>query len=282
MEVVFVAFQLLLLLKTVLCIIDKRRLCVEYEIPSYRASGPLDMKTEQSRGKCISSCVRHATCLAVNYNPFGGVCELLPEADMCMPINSSPEFSYIHLTTCGDHSPWVTEDAGSDSWQWISTNNPASISDSLVPMVSDFTRFVARVLHNGVYTPGWWKHDIAWTRIALPTEDVLYCPTHYTTFLSFETSQSYNWVPFTAGDPVPNGAVVGGVWSESIPLFVMKAQEGFHVVSGYYRADIKKAFVFGNNFINPTTMHILVMQKPNKWIHKTQTCGLVCLYIFWY
>ena len=252
--------HLLLLLKTVLCISTKRRLCVDYEIPSYRASRPLDMKTAQSRGKCISSCVRLDVCLAVNYNPSSGVCELLPEAEVCMPINNSPEFSYIHLTTCGGHSPWITESASSEFWQWISTNNPKSIRNSLVTMVSDFTRFVARVLHNGVYTPGWWKDDTAMTRFALPTESGLNCPTSYATFLSFTTSQSYSWVPFTAGDPIPQGAVVGGIWSQTIALFVMKIQVDFHVVSGYYRADMKKAFVLGNSFINPTTMEILVMQ----------------------
>ena len=261
MGVVLAGLHSFMLLKTVLCITTKRRLCVDYEIPSYRASGHLDITTGQSRGKCISSCVRHDVCLAVNYNPSGGMCELLPEAPICMPTNISPEFSYIHLTNCGGHNPWRTEGASSGSWQWISTNNPVSISASLVPMLSDTTRFVARVLHDGVYTPGWWKDDASMTRIARPTGNGQNCPTSKTTFLSF--SRPYRWEPFTVGDSLPRGAVVGGIWSQAIPLFVMKVQVDFHVVSGYYRADIKRAFVVGNSFINPTTMDILVIQWHN-------------------
>ena len=120
----FAGLRLFLLLKIALCITTKHRLCLDYEIPFHRMCGPLDMKIKQSRAKCISSCVRQEVYLAVNCNPSSGVCELLPEAEVCMPINNSSEFNYIHLTNCGGHNPWRTGSASSDFWQWISTNNP--------------------------------------------------------------------------------------------------------------------------------------------------------------
>ena len=263
MKIVFAGLQLFALMEIVSCITSKRRLCVDYEIPSYRANWPQALGEARSRIECISSCVRHTYCMAVNYNPSCGVCELLPEAEICMPVNSSHEFSYIHLTTCGGHSPWRTEGANSDYWQWIPSNNPASINDSLVPMVSDFTRFVARVLHNGAYIPGWWKDDGGMTRATLPTEAVQGCPTSKTTFLSFAPTRSYSWVPFTAGDPVPEGAVVGGTLPHSIPLYVMKVTAHGFTISGYYRADMKKNFVTGMDFISTTTMDLLVLNWDN-------------------
>ena len=271
MKIAIAGLQMFLLFDVVLCITTKRSLCVEYEIPSYRANGPLNFKSRQSRAECLSICVRHEDCLAVNYNPTDGTCELLPEAPRCFPANNNNNtaFCYIHLTTCDGHSPWRTDSAKSDAWQWLPTNNPEDISNALVPMVTDFTRYVSRVLYNGVYIPCWWKDDIYMSRIVLPNDDWQKCPTNSTTFLSFESTNSYDWVPFTAGVPLPDGAVVGGIWPQAIPMYVMKVTHYGFTVSGYYRSDTKKAYVAGNAIIRTTTMHILVhnWQKMSKCLY---------------
>ena len=68
------------------------------------------------------------------------------------------------------------------------------------------------------------------------------------------------WMPYTAGEPLPSGAVAGGRLTDGSAMYVAKIISGKgHVVFGYYNPKPALAYYESNGIHTTTSMDILVL-----------------------
>ena len=237
--------------------LKKRRLCVDVEVENYRSNAPvLGIYSMLIKQMCFLRCMRDASCEAFHFRYQGGVCDLLPKPDSCLGQNITNGTLYVELNTCGLYPPRKAFLPPSDTWRWVS--DVTDLTDT-VALVSSGTRYVSRVFERGVYLPGWWLGDQYGFRALRPYNEVTSCGSDDKPgeLLIFHDGR-YLWSPFTAGNPVPINAVMGGYWMDLSPLYIVKITVSGFMCAGYYSISLGQAFVecLGNH--NPSSMDILL------------------------
>ena len=243
------------------CTVKKNKRCVEYKIPNYRRDVPILLQKDASLSvdHCICQCVRHPSCAAINVRINGTGCELLQASSTCEDTTHVQGWVFVSLSVCDGVPPWLTTRPADSDWQWITAEDPFS-QEGLIHMVDwSAHRFISRVLYRGLYLPGWWKNDVERFRTIDPfTYTMVKCVSNGE-FLSFTGATNYMWVDFTAGDDVPDSAIIGGYGHDATPLYVVKAVfSKSAILAGYYNARSQASYIVHGRLRQPTTFQILL------------------------
>ena len=218
----------------------KTRLCLQYEIDDYNSTAlPLKQIYGVDRGACLMECVRHqqggSPGRAFQFRLVEGICELLPGDNDCMPDTTSPSTTYVHLSDCQSVAPWRRLNPSPGSWQWVT--NPASLNDAIkVTSPLGAVRYVVRVLHKGMWLPGWEQYSRA--NVAGPDGVTFTCRSNIQ-YITFSDPAHRRWDSFGVGDRVPSAAIVGGYWPNGAPLYILRLATDPHsaVFAAYYDAE---------------------------------------------
>ena len=141
----------------------KKRLCVQYKIRDFNVSMiALSTLSGMTRSVCFLECVRHqlghSPCRGFHFRPKEGVCELLPEESVCMTGSVVLGTTYVHLSDCTFMATYHGINPGPGPLRWF-TN--LAIQKGVLHFQSALgaVRYVVRVLHKGMWLPGWGKHS---------------------------------------------------------------------------------------------------------------------------
>ena len=239
---------------------EKTRLCIQYEIDDYNSTlFPLKQISGVTRNACFIECVRYqrgiSPCRAFHFRQSEGICELLPDDNDCMPDTTSPGTKYVHLSDCQSVPPWHRLNPSPGSWQWES--NPVSLSDAIkVTSPLGAVRYVVRVLHKGMWLPGWEQYSRA--NVAGPDGVTFTCRANIQ-YITFSDPARRRWDSFVVGDPVPSAAIVAGYWPNGAPLYILRlATDPYSAVfAAYYDAESFEIMPRFND-IQPPSIKILV------------------------
>ena len=67
------------------------------------------------------------------------------------------------------------------------------------------------------------------------------------------------WVPYTGGDPLPSGAVVGGYIADVTPTYVARKQYSTNLACGYYNTECEMIHYESSGARTSSTMELLVL-----------------------
>ena len=138
-------------------------------------------------------------------------------------------------------------------WLWISTKKPRK-DTNIVKLTGPYTRYVSRTLYRGYYLPGWWMADGQNFRAADPvTINDKKCK--YGEFLAFPDPSSYWWIPYTAGDSLPDCALPVSELPDGTPLYIVRY--GSDSIAGFYHPLTKSTYFVYWGVVNPTAVEIL-------------------------
>ena len=217
---------------------NKKRLCLQYEMHDYNSSRiPLKKLSAVTRSACFVECVRHqqgsSPCQAFHFRQVDGICELLPRDITCMADNTTPGTTYVHLSECGSVAPWRRINPESGPLQWMA--NRHRFGTLGLPSPLGGYRYVIRVLHKGLWLPGFATHK---AYVTLPYGGRITCRSNIQ-YINSSKPTPYLWVPFAVGDPVPVGAIVAGYWPNCTPLYIIYwvAVEYGSLYPDYYNAE---------------------------------------------
>ena len=239
--------------------VNKKRLCIQYEMDDYNSSMiPLKKLSAVTRSACFVECVRHqqgsSPCQAFHFRQAEGICELLTKDISCMAANVTPGTTYVHLSGCESVAPWRHINPGSDPLQWV-TNRVGALS--LRSQLGGY-RFVVRVLHKGLWLPGYGVSRRA--HIARPDGRGITCHSNIQ-YINSSEPVPYRWVRFFVGDSVPAGAIVAGYWPNGTPLYIVYRAtiNAGTLISGYYNAESRQ--IRPNMNFRPGSLRILVSRE---------------------
>ena len=247
---------ILLLLKTANCTVTKRHLCVQFKKENYFVQVQhIENLHADTEHKCMVNCVRRYPCMAFNYHVLNKTCILMPELGCMTPIPPfSSRYLLVHLQPCKLQPPWRSVPPPESIWHWVITDDPNNNTHTV--MVQHY--FVSRTLYQGYYLLGWWFSDGWDFRAVEPvTYQVTYC-THGE-FLTFSDPSSYEWIPYNAGDMLPNDALSISRLPDGTPLYLVtfESVELGNTVSGYYNHLTKMAHLVHYGAISPLVVNIL-------------------------
>ena len=244
------------------CLTTKRRLCVEYKIENYMEESDHIAKVHaDTEGKCMASCVRRDPCMAFNYHRIDKTCILMPEVKCMAPSSRNNSwYLFVLLQTCQLRPVWFSVRLADRSWRWVITDDPGNNAD-IINVPGSTTRYVSRILYRGYYLPGWWNNDSnAFRAVDLHIPGVTKCP--YGEFLAFSDSSSYQWIPYIAGDSLPDcvlpvSQLPNGTSLYTVVYHFMDGNGIQQKISGFYSNEAKLTyFVFGR-VLNPAPVYIL-------------------------
>ena len=190
---------------------------------------------------CTLECMRRQDCLFTNYNTASNYCLLIDDKCMQWEENNEFELRYFGLP----RQKCV-------SWAPVSVFNPTLV-----------------VSYAGSTYTGRWRDALN----AVPGKFV---PTHGAIYLAMGDSTpafsegievlqvhpecEVTWLDYTAGELIPDGAVVGGYLAsgDGTNLYVIRAQVSIDDQFGYYDPDTKWGYV-ATGAINFTKMDIMVL-----------------------
>ena len=244
------------------CLTTKRRLCVEYKKENYLAkSEHITTVHADTEGKCIASCVRRHPCMAFNYHIINKTCILMPEVKCMTPSSlNNPGYLFVHLQACKLQPVWFSVRPADHGWHWVTTDDPGKNVD-IINVPGTIKSYVSRTLYRGYYLPGWCFSDKNTFRAVDPTiPKMTRCP--YGEFLAFSDSSSYQWIPYTAGDPLPDCALAVSQLPNGTPLYAAKChcidKEGTpRKISGFYSHVAKSTYFVWGGVLNSTSVDIL-------------------------
>ena len=223
--------------------VTKYKLCVQIELSDYRSVNVVIEKlTIIDKCECIFECVRNVTCRAINFNTTDESCELLDAGDTnCMLENVSPGVQFIKLATCNFHLPvhaWRPEDHG---WRW-DMDPPTMENVVTVRSPRGAWRRVGRLLHQGMYLPGYMRANTAYT--GLPDGSEVKCSRSQFQHLIFDSSVGYKWLSFYAGEPIPLNSIIGGYWHNHTALYIVyvTVSDANRRIPAYYVADTQRVY----------------------------------------
>ena len=67
------------------------------------------------------------------------------------------------------------------------------------------------------------------------------------------------WMPYTAGEPLPSGAVAGGHLADGSALYVMKIADNNYMFFGYYNPKESLAYYEHSGARTTTSMEMLIL-----------------------
>ena len=185
---------------------------------------------------CIYLCVRQNDCSIVNYNTEQNTCHL--SNDPCVALQGDEVFQVnflgvIHRSEC---LQWLPSSTLDDS---------ATISSPRCHPVVEMCH-VGRLVSSSNVLPGTYLRENDNVYSVFNGNQVTSIGTSsMKEILDVHTGCQVTWMPFSAGDAIPEGAVEGGILaSNGATLYVIKADAGSLVgVFGYYDLESQTGFV---------------------------------------
>ena len=205
--------------------------------------------TDVSQHLCTHACMRK-NCSLTNYNHEKHYCQL--SHDSCHDMVEDPEFTVTAITlgkclsvTVNPCIKWVPIADVVDSKEvQCDPNSSLYQMGRLVLLqqilVGKFMRDYAEVWKNGAR-----YYDATVTEI-----------------MQLESGCSANWVPFTPGDSLPAGTVIGGHLGDpcaGTPIIRGLTSDGVRYRCGYYNADTQLGYIVFHGPEATTEMYILVL-----------------------
>ena len=240
--------------------VEKDRRCVDYEILNYRRHDlVLQQNVSLCRDHCMFKCARHPSCTAINVRINGTGCELLQASSTCQVTNYVRGWVLISLSVCDGVPPWLTIRPADSGWQWITADDP--INDEGLMYTIDWVahRFVWRVLYRGLYLPGWWRNDAERFRTIDPLTNTMVKSVSNGQFISFTRSTNYTWTNYTAGNEVPDSAIIGGYGHDATPLYIVKKEfSGSILIIGYYNPMLGASYMAYGGLQQPANVVMLL------------------------
>ena len=238
----------------------KTKRCVKYRVQETRGKWNqtiLGIVMNITESNCLVQCVRNEQCMAYNIWHGNNTCELLPQILKYGETEMQKGWSFVHLGDCTKDVPWITGRldmvAGSPCLSWWYFD-PISECPSKYLKTPNGKLCVTLTPQRGLYLPGWHRQ-----RSQLVTLDgrPARCTSGY--LLRVASSCSVVWRGYTAGNPVPKRAVVGGKWTDGTPLYIVTDYIKLRWIVGYYRPSIQRSFFMRTGKIyNPEDMKILL------------------------
>ena len=238
----------------------KSKRCVEYrQQEGRRKQTILGIVMNTTEKDCFIQCVRNQHCKAYNIWHGNGTCELLPKFRKCGEIEKQNGCTFVHLGDCNKGVPWYTvrRDWGAEStclrWQYFDYISECPSAYKRAP-AEDYC--VALIAYRGLYLPGWYREGDKFGSVT-PDEGLAYCRSGY--LLQVASICSVVWREYTVGDLVPERAVVGGIWKDGSPLYIVADYIQNTWAIGYYRPSVQRSFIMiYAEIYNPQNMKILL------------------------
>lgn len=248
--------------------VNKKKLCVEFRLQSSHGNYSLLQQTAtREEHACMLNCIKHPICMAYNYWATTGMCELLPPLPPCSETIHQPESIFVHLAVCNAIPSW---EVGRFDWDLLGIcrgklwyNDTANWPDDSMLIITDgiHKRVLSASPYKGLYLPRWILKDEPEFRFATEKGDRKKCANSYL-FINAGHCE-YEWLPFTAGEAVPETAVVGGMWMDGSPLYIIRQDNvergSGHV--GYYSPSTSLASIVAYVVHHPEHMNILIVRS---------------------
>ena len=175
--------------------------------------------------KCKLACIHSATCLAINHNTTDDMCTFL--ADPCNVAVDDPVMQYVVYRPIPIHR----------CYEWVPYTGVDPTASRLVSL--EGKRCVSRVKEGGSDHCAFMIPELNRCFACLGTKFLDNSVTqHPCQLLRIVDGCTALWVPHTAGDPIPNGAVSGGYvvgkGDVFIASFVYNYLGTFHELAAYY------------------------------------------------
>ena len=213
---------------------------------------------------CIYLCVRRNDCTIVNYNTEQNTCHL--SNDPCVALQGDGVFQVnylgsIHRNECLRWRPSSTFD------------DSATVSSPKCHDIQDIC-YVGRLMSSSNILPGKYLHDSGAIWAVLNGDVVGYIDSStMKQILDVHTGCQVTWMPFSAGDAIPIGAVEGGfLASNGATLYVIRADiDPYAGIFGYYDPQSKTGYLAHNGDVIVDEMDLLVLlwgvlNMYEKWI----------------
>ena len=185
---------------------------------------------------CIYLCVSRNDCSIVNYNTEQNTCHL--SNDPCVALQGDEVFqvNFLGVNHRNECLQWLPSSTLDDS---ATISSPRCHPDEVVC-------HVGRLVSSSNVLPGTYRReeDTVWSMFN--GDDVITIDSSsIKEILDVRTGCQLTWMPFSAGDAIPVGAVERGfLASNGATLYVIRADAGYLVgVFGYYDPESEIGFV---------------------------------------
>ena len=170
--------------------------------------------------QCQLYCLDRGPCAGVSYSLVSGICIITPEHCLVVPLHPDYEIILFQPTQHYSCISWLNYHPA----RYITRGNQG----------------VARKMHENQLIPGKFAYNARVACIIWDSSE--HCSRQGGEYPQVGDHCSVAWVPYTAGDPIMEGAVQGGALSDGTPLYVvnlhLKAEWGENGWAfGYYRPD---------------------------------------------
>ena len=238
----------------------KTKRCVEHRVQDGRWNKPvLRIRLNTTEGNCLLQCVRDEHCNAYNFWHVNGTCELLRGIGKCGETEKQNDCAFVSIGDCTKDMPWTKGKLDRVSelpclrWQYFDYIAKCPATYLRAP-AGDYC--VTLIPQKGLYLPGWHKPELF--RYITLDGTPAWCRSGY--LLEVASNCSVVWRNYTAGDLVPERAVVGGKWKNGTPLYIVADHIGYTWNVGYYHPSVQMSFIFYNrNIYNRKNMKILLL-----------------------
>ena len=241
-----------------LAAINKRNLCYEYKVQGSRWNKDIISVLQTSlESACLTQCGHQPRCMAYNWFPEVGTCELLPALDACDETEEQEGSIFVHLRDCNNIIPWEvgrrnwSAEAPCLYWRRFQSSQDCP-SDILRNKRGKFC--VALVPHKGIYVPGWYSHE--YRMVTEEAESVKCSGTQYGYLLQVAGGCPTAWKNFKVGDPIPTQAVQVSTWMDGTPLYMVDHDPNFGL--GYYFPPLQQTFIMMVTTKSPVDVLMLV------------------------
>ena len=192
---------------------------------------------QTAKPQCIWRCLQMESCLYINYNSVIEQCELgLSQCESLQPATGV----MVQAFGPSRHDCLHWGSRGESGW---------------VPIVAENGHFyVARTLHDEVLFIGTFKFG----KFRAIDAGVMVETNHDIKFLTKNSSCSLPWMPYTADEPLPFGAVTGGHLADGSATFVARVHhDRFHFE--YFHPKSAAVYYLHRGVQARTSMDLLIL-----------------------
>ena len=196
---------------------------------------------------CIYQCIARKDCSIANYNIKQHTCYL--SNDACGVLAANQDFQVNYLGNV----------QRSECLQWLPTGTFNSIQAVGSPSCHQRypTCYVGRLVSAPNILPGKYFRERSMVRSVF---DGIGATDGAMEILDVRRGCQVTWMPFSAGDAVPVGAVEGGFLASSgATLYVIRAPIENYIVIGYYDPTAITGYVYKSDVYTVIDMELLVL-----------------------
>ena len=199
---------------------------------------------------CKLYCLHRGSCAGVSYNFVNNTCIITSKA--CLLVSMHPDYEII-LFQPTPHYTCINWVDSTPTYRHLTSGNQG----------------VARKPHNNELLLGKFAHDAR--VVCVVWESGEHCLGPGAEYMQVGEHCSMALVPYTAGDPLANGAVLGSTLSDGTPLYVVNLQLDVNRgengwAFGYYRPDEEAGYAGLHGMKTRTDMNMLIVVWLEFWI----------------